>query len=64
MAEEEIIRILLPYKEITNGFSVALSKRNNFFVTEQFYNCREIFHEDFPTTDNLIFVCQLTKKTE
>ena len=62
MSEEEIIRILLPYKEITNGFSVALSKRNNFFVTEQFYNCREIFHEDFPTTDNLIICVPAYKK--
>lgn len=63
MVTEKIVRILLPYKEITNGFSVALSKKNGFFVAEQFYNCREIFHEDFPTTSNLIVCVPAYKKS-
>jgi len=62
MNSEKIIRILLPYKEKTNAFSVALSKRNDFFVVEQFYNCREIFHEDFPTTKNLLICVPSYKK--
>lgn len=62
MNTEKIIKILLPYKEKINSFSVALSKRNDFFVVEQFYNCREIFHEDFPITNNLLICVPSYKK--
>ena len=62
MKSEKIVRILLPYKEAINGFSVALAKRNDFFVAEQFYNCREVFHNDFPTTKNLLICIQPYKK--
>lgn len=62
MNTEKIIKILLPYKEKINAFSVALSKRNDFFIVEQFYNCREIFHEDFPTTNNLLICVPAYKK--
>jgi hypothetical protein len=62
MSLEKIVRILLPYKEISNSFSVALTKRNGFFVAEQFYKCREIFHEDFPITKNLLICVPSYKK--
>ncbi len=62
MTTEKIIRILLPYKEKVNSLSVAETKRNGFYVAEQFYNCREIFHEDFPTTNNLLVCVPSYKK--
>ena len=62
MVQEKIIRILLPYKENINSFSVTVTKRNGFHVAEQFYNCREIFHEDFPTTNNLLICVPPYKK--
>lgn len=48
--KEKIITILCPYKQIPNSFSVAIKNNKGFLVAEQFYKCREIFHEDFPYT--------------
>ena len=62
MKLEKTVRVLLPYKETINSFSVALVKRSDFFVAEQFYNCREVFHDDFPTTKNLLLCVQPYKK--
>lgn len=60
---EDLVKILIPYKEINNSLSVATAKRNGFFVAEQFYNCREIFHEDFPIASNLLVCIPSYKKT-
>jgi hypothetical protein len=62
MSLEKIIRISLPYKEKINSFSIAVMGNNSVFVAEQFYNCREIFHEDFPTTKNLLICVPAYKK--
>lgn len=56
MKKEKIITVLCPYKQISNSFSVAIKNNKGLLVAEQFYKCREIFHEDFPYTKNLI-VC-------
>lgn len=62
MVQEKIIRILLLHKEKNNSFSVAKTKKNGFYLAEQFYNCREIFHEDFPIVSNLLICMPSYKK--
>lgn len=62
MSLEKIIRIFLPYKEKINSFSIAVLGNSGFFIAEQFYSCREIFHEDFPTTKNLLICVPAYKK--
>ena len=62
MDQLKIIKILFPYREKNNSFSVVSSKKNNFLVAEQFYDCREIFHEDFPITKNLLICVPSYKK--
>ena len=47
------IKLLCPYTVLKNSFSVA-TLRIDDWVAEQFYTCREVFHDDFPRYSNIL----------
>jgi len=49
----EQIKLLCPFIVLRNSFSVA-TKKNSNWVAEQFYTCREVFHDDFSRYGNII----------
>lgn len=54
------VNILFPFMVIRNCFSVA-NKKGNTYISEQFYNCREVFHDDFPKFNNILISTQKYK---
>lgn len=54
------VNILFPFMVIRNCFSVA-NKKGNTYISEQFYNCREVFHDDFPRFNNILISTQKYK---
>lgn len=49
----EQIKLLCPFIVLRNSFSVA-TKKSNSWVAEQFYTCREVFHDDFSRHGNIV----------
>lgn len=51
--ESEIVNVFCPFTVLKNSFSVAKLKCK-IFTAEQFYTCREVFHDDFPRYKNIL----------
>jgi len=47
------ITVFFPFLVFRNAFSVA-KKVKTKLVAEQFYTCREVFHDDFPYYNNIL----------